>query len=87
MVSPSGQGGSELVLASPWSCGYLGGSCDSPFDAPPVGLSTTDGGVNWEVFNIDGDYESWGLAWGNGRFVSVGRKSPLTSEGAIYTAE
>jgi len=80
--------GSKLVLAGPWTCGYLGGSCDSPFDPPPVGLSTTDGGVTWDVFNIDGDYESWGLAWGNGRFVSVGRKPPFFfSEGAIYTAE
>jgi hypothetical protein len=80
--------GSKLVLAGPWTCGYLGGSCDSPFDAPPVGLSTTDGGATWDVFNIDGDYESWGLAWGNGRFVSVGRKPPFFfSEGAIYTAE
>ena len=78
--------GSKLVLAGPWSCGYWGGSCGSPFDAPPVGLSTTDGGVNWDVFNIDGDYESWGLAWGNGQFVSVGRTRD-SNEGAIYTAE
>jgi hypothetical protein len=78
--------GSKLVLAGPWSCGYLGGSCGSPYDAPPVGLSTTDGGVNWNVFNIDGDYESWGLAWGNGQFVSVGGTRD-SHEGAIYTAE
>ena len=79
--------GSKLVLAGPWSCGYLGGRCDSAFDLPPVGVSTTDGGLSWEVFNIDGDYESSGLAWGNGRFVTVGRKTPFSTEGAIYTAE
>lgn len=79
--------GSKLVLAGPWSCGYLLGGCDSAFDLPPVGLSTTDGGLSWEIFNIDGDYESSGLAWGNGRFVTVGRKLPFSTEGAIYTAE
>ncbi len=78
--------GSKLVLAGPWSCGYLGGRCDSAFDLPPVGVSTTDGGLSWEIFNIDGNYESSGLAWGNGRFVSVGDK-PQSDEGAIYTAD
>jgi hypothetical protein len=80
--------GSKLVLAGPWSCGYLMGRCDSGFDIPPpVGLSTTDGGLSWQIFNIDGDYESSGLAWGDGRFVTVGRKPPFSNEGAIYTAE
>ena len=54
---------------------------------PPVGLSTTIGGLSWEVFNIDGDYQSLGLAWGNGRFVSVGQEPRFPSQGAIYTAE
>ena len=79
--------GSKLVLAGPWSCGYLLGGCDLHLGVPPVGLSTTDGGLSWEIFNIDGDYESSGLAWGNGRFVTVGRKTPFSNEGAIYTAD
>ena len=79
--------GAKLFVAGSATCGYLGGKCYAEFDVP-VGLSSTDGGVTWDVFNIDGDYESYGLAWGNGRFVSVGRKSRFSSdEGAIYTAE
>ena len=53
----------------------------------PGGLSTADGGATWEIFNIDNDYASWGLAWGNGRFVSVGEKPAFTGEGAIYTTD
>ena len=48
---------------------------------------TTDGGVSWEIFNIGGNYESRGLAHGNGQFVSVGQTSPVSGEGAIYTAD
>jgi len=51
-----------------------------------AGISSTDGGATWEIFDIDGYYESHGMAWGNGRFVSVGQTSPLTVEGAIYTS-
>ena len=57
--------------------------------APPyreAGITSTDGGVTWETFDIDGYYESHGMAWGHGRFVSVGRLSPITYEGAIYTS-
>jgi hypothetical protein len=78
--------GAKLMVAGSATCGYLGGQCFAEFDVP-VGLSTSDGGVTWDVFNIDGDYESWGLAWGNGRFVSVGRRSIFSNAGAIYTAE
>ena len=52
----------------------------------PIGISSSDGGENWDIFGIDIGYESHGLAWGNGRFVSVGR-SALTDEGAIYTTD
>lgn len=78
--------GAKLVVAGSATCGYLAGKCYPDFDVP-VGLSSTDGGVTWDVFNIDGDYESLGLAWGNGRFVSVGLKSEFPREGAIYAAE
>ena len=79
--------GAKLMVAGSATCGYLLGKCFEQFDVP-VGLASTDGGMTWDVFNIDGDYESFGLAWGSGRFVSVGRKSRFSSdEGAIYTAE
>jgi hypothetical protein len=79
--------GAKLLVAGSATCGYLAGKCYAEFDVP-VGLSSTDRGVTWDVFNIDGDYESYGLAWGNGRFVSVGSKSRFyPDEGAIYTAE
>jgi|GEM_PF-5192041 len=77
--------GSRLMVAGGSMCGELW-FCDSPFDVP-VGLSSTDGGLTWEIFNIDGDYESRGVAWGNGRFVSVGEKPRFLGEGAIYTAD
>ena len=51
-----------------------------------AGITSTDGGITWETFDIDGYYETHGMAWGNGRFVSVGQTSQLTAEGAIYTS-
>jgi hypothetical protein len=78
--------GTRLVVAGSATCGYLGGKCFEQFDVP-IGLASTDGGLTWDVFNIDGDYESLGLAWGNGRFVSVGEKPRLVGDGAIYTAD
>jgi hypothetical protein len=77
--------GSRLFLAGASMCGELW-FCASPLDVP-VGLSTTDGGATWNIFNIDEDYASRGLAWGNNRFVSVGEKPRLFGEGAIYTAD
>jgi len=77
--------GSRLVLAGASMCGALW-ICESESEVP-VGLSSTDGGLTWEVFNIDGDYGSEGLAWGNGLFVSVGQKPRLRGEGAIYTMD
>ena len=77
--------GSKLVLAGAPMCGGLW-ICYEPFDVP-LGLSSTDGGLTWELFNIDGEYESSGLAWGNGRFVSVGQSTPTSDEGAIYTSD
>jgi hypothetical protein len=69
--------GSKLVLA---------GGSDSPSERP-MGIASTDDGVNWEIFNIDGNYESRGMAFGNGRFVSVGQSAPDSGVGAIYTAD
>lgn len=52
----------------------------------PIGISSSDGGASWDTFGIDSSYESNGIAWGNGRFVSVG-VSVLSDEGAIYTTD
>ena len=52
----------------------------------PFGLSSTDGGATWETFDIEPNYESNSMAWGNGRFVSVGWALD-TDGGAIFTTE
>jgi hypothetical protein len=77
--------GSKVVLAGGYSCWKIH-FCNPPEFDLPVGLSSTDGGASWEAFNIDGQYHSLGLAFGNGRFVSVG-ETPVSGEGAIYTAD
>jgi hypothetical protein len=75
--------GSRLVVAGgiPWWYWWVG----TPSFERPVGLSSTDGGATWETFNIDGYYQSRGIAWGNGRFVSVGQATSDSGEGAIYS--
>jgi hypothetical protein len=77
--------GSRLVIAGGISWFYWW--VETPAFERPVGLSSTDGGTTWEIFNIDGYYESRGMAWGNGRFVSVGRTTPASGIGAIYTSD
>lgn len=78
--------GSKLVLAGGYACWHFH-YCDPPQFDLPVGLASTAGGVSWEAFNIDGQYQSLGLAFGNGRLVSVGQSAPMSGEGAIYTAD
>jgi hypothetical protein len=75
--------GQRLVVAGgiTWWYWWLG----TPSFERPAGLSSTDGGATWEIFNIDGYYQSNGMAWGNGRFISVGRSTPVSGEGAIYS--
>jgi hypothetical protein len=77
--------GSRLILAGGISWVYWWAG--TPSFERPVGIVSTDGGESWEFFNIDGFFESRGMAWGNGRFVSVGQSSPISGEGAIYTAD
>jgi len=50
------------------------------------GAMTSDDGQSWLVFDIAADYESRGLAYGNGRFVSVGQSTADPGKGAIYTS-
>lgn len=74
--------GSTIVIhgGTPWWYWWMG--------EPPhqdAGLLSTDGGATWQTFDIDGYYETRGMAYGNGRFVSVGQTSAISREGAIYT--
>ena len=78
--------GSKLVVAGGVTWWYWWGGSIPPFERP-VGISSIDGGASWAIFNIDGYYQSLGMAWGNGRFVSVGQSTPITGEGAIYTSD
>lgn len=74
--------GTRLILA---------GGVDSYHDRHdgtyrPIGISSSDGGGSWDTFGIDSSYVSEGIAWGNGRFVSVGTLV-VSDEGAIYTTD
>jgi hypothetical protein len=77
--------GSKVVFAGGYSWRFYSRGI-TPEIEDPVGVSSPDGGVTWEVFNIDRYYQSRGMAYGNGRFVSVGQSAPNSGEGAIYTA-
>lgn len=50
-----------------------------------LGIATTDRGETWQLFQIGTAYETRGLAFGKGRFVSVGATLPEPGAGAIYT--
>jgi len=71
--------GTQLILA-----GRVSSNQDGTYR--PIGISSSDGGTSWDSFGIDTNYESRGIAWGNGRFVSVG-VSALSGEGLIYTTD
>ncbi len=77
--------GSKLVVAGgiTWWYWWFG----PPTFERPVAISSIDGGATWAIVDIDGYYESRGMAWGNGRFVSVGQSTPISGEGAIYTSD
>ncbi len=51
-----------------------------------VGISSNDGGASWNLFDVNNRYESKAVAWGNGRFVTVGRLMH-SDEGVIYTTD
>ena len=71
--------GTQLIFA-----GRVSSSQDGTYR--PIGISSSDGGASWDSFGIDTGYESRGIAWGNGRFVSVG-VSVLSDKGLIYTTD
>jgi photosystem II stability/assembly factor-like uncharacterized protein len=77
--------GSTIMIhgGTPWWYWWIP---DSPPPHQDAGISSTDGGATWEGFDIDGYYQTRGMAYGNGRFVSVGQTTPISGEGAIYTS-
>jgi hypothetical protein len=78
--------GSELVFAGGITWWYWWGGTTPDFERD-IGLASTDNGATWSPMNIDGYFQSNGMAWGNGLFVAVGQTTPVSGEGAIYTAE
>ena len=52
-----------------------------------VGVLTADEGQTWQTFVIGSGYESRGLAYSDGRWVSVGQLLSDPGRGAIYTTE
>ncbi len=78
MSSLSGIASSELTLIAH-------GSNDFFNWGDQIGVSTSDEGESWQTFNIGTSYESRGLAYADGRFVSVGRTIPAPGQGAIFT--
>ena len=48
---------------------------------------TSDGGETWQTFVIGAAYEPRGLAYGDGRWVSVGQSLTEPGKGAIFTTQ
>jgi photosystem II stability/assembly factor-like uncharacterized protein len=86
--------GTKLMLAGSYTCtpteqaaeGF-NFDCSAPQPGLPLGISSADGGSTWDIFNIDGEFRSLGMVYGNGRFVSVGVSETGVGEGAIYSAD
>jgi hypothetical protein len=73
--------GSKLILAGAFGSYFWGYDLQSH---RPAGIASTDGGLTWELFGIDVGYLSLGMAYGNGRFVSVGRALPAGEDGIYF---
>ena len=52
-----------------------------------VGVATSDGGETWQTFVIGAAYEPRGLAYEDGRLVSVGQSLTEPGKGAIFTTQ
>ena len=52
-----------------------------------VGAATSDDGQTWRSFVIGAAYEPRGLAYGEGRWVSVGQSLTEPGKGAIFTTQ
>jgi len=73
--------GSKLILAGGFGSSFWGYYLQSHW---PAGIASTDGGSTWECFGIDEGYLSLGMAFGNGRFVSVGRTLSANEDGSYF---
>jgi hypothetical protein len=76
--------GSKLILAGAFGS-YFWGYDLQPHR--PAGIASTDGGLTWELFGIDEGYLSLGMAFGNGRFVSVGRTLFAGADGIYFFSD
>lgn len=85
-MSPDGT--NWTTVYTPSTSNYLGiASSDTILMAYGVisnGVVTSDDGTTWQAFYIGTDFSAGGLAWGNNRFVAVGRTVGLGPR-AIYT--
>ena len=52
-----------------------------------IGVATSDGGQTWQSFVIGAAFEPRGLAYFDGRWVSVGQSLAEPGKGAIYTTQ
>jgi hypothetical protein len=52
-----------------------------------VGVATSDGGQTWQTFVIGTAFEPRGLAYNDGRWVSVGQSLEEPGKGAIFTTQ
>ena len=52
-----------------------------------VGVATSDDGQTWQSFVIGTAYEPRGLAYGEGRWISVGQSLAEPGKGAIFTTQ
>lgn len=52
-----------------------------------IGVATSDGGQTWQEFVIGTAYEPRGLAYSDGRWVSVGQSLAEQGRGVIFTTE
>jgi hypothetical protein len=74
--------GSKLILAGGFGSIIMGLYALQSYW--PAGIASTDGGLTWEFFGIDEGYLSLGMAFGNGRFVSVGRTLSANEDGTYF---
>ena len=76
-------------LSVPGAVNYSAGVADGTqliLVGGSIAMSSNDGGASWDTCRIDSGYEGAAMAWGNGRFVSVG-KILVPEQGAIYTTD
>jgi len=77
---------SNLVAISSWGGLLMAhGFSETIGMGEQVGVATSDGGETWQTFVIGAAYEPRGLAYNDGRWVSVGQSLADPGKGAIFT--